>query len=86
MIERVRSWYRENHTLVFFLLGQLVAFLGILGSLIAYSVRLESRVSTLETRGSLQDEKQESRLTSLESQAKANKERIDRIVDAVTKK
>jgi chaperonin cofactor prefoldin len=49
-------------------------------------VRLETRVSTLETRGSPHLSTIDNRLTVLESQTKDNKEAIDRIVAIMTKR
>jgi hypothetical protein len=86
MVKEFKSWFQENHTLVYFLIGQAIALGAALASLIAYSVRLETRVSTLETRGSQHIEKIESRLIAVESQSRSNKERIERLVDAATRK
>jgi hypothetical protein len=85
MVKEFRSWFQENHGLVYFLLGQLAAFLGIAASLIAYSVKLEARVNTLETRGSPHLERVDGRLTTLESELKSSKERLERLVDKLTK-
>jgi hypothetical protein len=85
MVKELKSWFNENQALVFFLVAQLVGFLGILASLIAYSVKLEARVSTLEIRGSPHLERVDSRLTVLESKTDQNEERIKRIVDKLTK-
>jgi hypothetical protein len=84
-MEKAKSWLRENHTLVYFLIGQALALGAALLSLIAYSVRLETRVNLLETRGSPHLEKIENRLTVLESQTKSNKESVDRIVEVMTR-
>jgi uncharacterized coiled-coil protein SlyX len=86
MVKELKSWFNENQALVYFLVAQLVAFLGILASLIAYSVKLESRVSTLEIRGSPHLDMVDKRLTTLENQMQSSKERLERIVDVVTKK
>jgi hypothetical protein len=85
MVESAKTWLKENQTLVYFLLAQAIAAGTVLVSLIAYSVRLEARVSILETRGSHHLEALENRLTSLEGQTKSNKESINRIVDKLTK-
>jgi beta-lactamase regulating signal transducer with metallopeptidase domain len=85
MVKELKSWFNENQALVFFLVAQLVGFLGILGSLIAYSVKLEARVSILETRGSPHLERVDNRLTVLESKTNQNEERIARIVDKLTR-
>jgi hypothetical protein len=85
MIDRVKSWLRENHTLVYFLIAQGLALGATVLSLLVFLVRLETRVSSLETRGSPHLEKIESQVKVLESQSQNNKERIDRLVDAMTK-
>ena len=75
----VRSWFSENQALVYFLVAQAIA-LGAVGiSIIAYAVRLETRVHTLEVRGSPHLAVIDNRLTVLESQTKTNKDSIDRI-------
>jgi hypothetical protein len=86
MMTSVRSWLSENHTLVVFLVAQGIAIGAAVLSITAYMVKLETRVSTLEIRGSPHLVTVDSRLTVLESQTKANKESIDRIVDVMTKR
>lgn len=85
MMTQVRSWLQENQTLVYFLLAQAIAIGATSVSLIAYSVRLEARVSVLEVRGSPHLSVIDNRLTVLESQAKDNKERLDSVVSIMTK-
>lgn len=85
MIEKVRSWFHDNQTLVYFLVAQAIAIMGVVLSMTAYMVRLETRVSTLETRGSPHLNVIDNRLTVLESQNKDNKEAIDRIIAVMTK-
>jgi hypothetical protein len=82
----LRSWLRDNSTLVYFLVAQAIAIGAVVVSIIAYSVRLESRVTTLEVRGSPHLTVVDNRLTVLESQTKENKERLERIVDVMTKR
>jgi uncharacterized coiled-coil protein SlyX len=77
---------RNNATLVYFLIAQAIAIGGAVLSMTAYMVRLETRVTTLETRGSPHLEKIDARLTVLESQTKSNKDSIERIVDVMTRK
>jgi hypothetical protein len=84
MVNEAKTWLKENQTLVYFLIGQAIALGGIIVSLIAYSVKLESRVATLEIRGSPHLERIDNRLTVLESQTKANKDSIERIVNVLT--
>ena len=60
--------------------------LGAVGiSIIAYAVRLETRVHTLEVRGSPHLAEINNRLTVLESQTQTNKQSIDRIVEIMTR-
>ena len=73
-----KTWLRENQVLLIALAGQaLIA--------VIYMVNLESRVSTLEIRGSPHLAVIDNRLTVLESQTKDNKESIDRVVAIMTK-
>ena len=81
----VKSWFQDNQTLVYFLVAQAIA-LGAVGvSIIAYAVRLETRVHTLEVRGSPHLAEINNRLTVLESQTQNNKQSIDRIVEIMTR-
>jgi hypothetical protein len=48
-------------------------------------VRLETRVSTLEVRGSPHLSEINNRLTVLESVTRTNKDSLDRVVDIMTK-
>ncbi len=86
MIDKVRSWFSDNQTLVYFLVAQALAIGAAAISIIAYSVRLETRVNTLEVRGSPHLSVIDNRLTVLEKQTEANKGSIDRIVDVMTRK
>jgi hypothetical protein len=51
MVESARSWIKENSTLVYFLIAQLIAIGAGAASILSYSVKLETRVHILETRG-----------------------------------
>jgi uncharacterized coiled-coil protein SlyX len=85
MMTAARSWFRENHTLVIFLLAQAIA-IGAAGiSVIAYMVRLETRVNTLEIRGSPHLAEINNRLTVLEKETERNTARLERIIDVMTK-
>ena len=42
MVEEARSWFRENQTLVLFLLAQAIAIGAAAAAVIAYSVKLEN--------------------------------------------
>lgn len=85
MIATARSWFKENQTLVYFLIAQSIAIGGAVLSMTAYMVRLETRVVTLEIRGSPHLGTIDNRLTVLESQTKENKERLERVVEIMTR-
>ena len=80
-----KSWFQDNQTLVYFLVAQAIALGAVAVSIIAYSVRLETRVNTLEVRGSPHLAEINNRLTVLESQTQNNKQSIDRIVEIMTR-
>jgi hypothetical protein len=85
VIDTARSWLKENSTLVYFLVAQAIA-IGAAGiSVISYMVRLETRVNTLEIRGSPHLNDINNRLTVLESTTKDNKERLEKVVDVMTR-
>lgn len=85
MVETAKSWLKENQTLLYFLMAQLIA-IGIGGaSMLAYFTTLEQRVTTLEVRGSPHLAEINNRLTTTEKETTANKDRIDRIVTIMTK-
>lgn len=86
MMVAARTWFKENQTLVYFLIAQAIAIGTAVLSMTAYMVRLETRVATLETRGSPHLGVIDNRLTVLESQTKDNKEAIDRVVNVMTRK
>jgi hypothetical protein len=78
VVEKAKGWIKENQALVLALIAQAI----IAG---AYMVNLESRVSTLETRGSPHLADINTRLTVLEGMTRTNKDTIDRVVDIMTK-
>ena len=81
----LKSWLKENQTLVYFLIAQAIAIGAAVLSMTAYMVRLETRVATLEVRGSPHLTVIDNRLTVLESQTETNKASIERIKDVITK-
>lgn len=85
MMTEARSWFRDNQTLVYFLVAQAIAVGAAVLSMTAYMVRLETRVATLETRGSPHLAVIDNRLTVLEAATKDNKLSIDRIVTIMTR-
>jgi uncharacterized coiled-coil protein SlyX len=81
----LRSWVRENQTLVYFLVAQLLAFGAAGVSVVSYMVNLEARVNILEVRGSPHLAEINNRLTVTEKETEANKARIDRVVEIMTR-
>ena len=82
----LKGWIKENSTLVYFLIAQAVAIGAAVLSMTAYMVRLETRVALLESRGSSHLEAINNRLTVTEKETSANSQRLDRIVDVMTRK
>jgi hypothetical protein len=85
MVEQARSWVKENATLVYFLIAQAIALMSLGAYGLSYMVKLETRVVTLETRGSPHLQVIDNRLTVLESQTTANKDRLDHVVEIMTR-
>lgn len=78
-----QSWFKEHLVLV--LVGQAVALGVALIGLISYTVRQETRIETLEVRGSPHLDKIDNRLATIENQMQENTSRINRIVDTLTR-
>ena len=89
MVEQAKSLIKENHTLVIFLAAQVLAIGAAAAAVIAYSVKLETRVHIMETRGAeytvARMEEMKQRISVLESNMKDNKDRIDRILTELLK-
>lgn len=89
MVVEIKSWLRENHTLVVFLVAQVVALGAAGAAMIAYSVKLETRVMILETRGAeysvARMNRTDERITIIEQRQARNEAQITRIVDIMTK-
>lgn len=81
MVEDVKSWFRENQTLVLFLLGQGVTLMAGAAYGLSYMVQLEGRVNTLETRGSSHLAEINNRLTVTEKETQSNDKRIQRVIE-----
>ena len=81
MMTIARSWVKENATLVYFLIAQAIALVSLGAYGLSYMVRLETRVSTMEVRGSPHLSEINNRLTVLEKQTEANKASLDRVVE-----
>jgi uncharacterized coiled-coil protein SlyX len=82
----LKSWLAANSTLVYFLIAQFLAIATGGLTFTAYMTQLESRVATLENRGSSHLAEINNRLTVTEKETDANQKRLDRIVDIMTKK
>ena len=50
MIEPIKSWFQDNQTMVLFLAAQAIAIGTAGAAILAYSVKLETRVHIMETR------------------------------------
>ncbi len=85
MVETAKTWLRDNSTLVYFLIAQFIGIGAAVLSMTAYMTKLEARVGTLEIRGSPHLAEINNRLTTTEKETDANKHRIDRIVDVLTR-
>jgi len=89
VVDQFRSWFRENHTLVIFLIAQALALGAAAAAILAYAVKLETRVYTMETRGAeytvARMEEMKMRITVLEQNQSANAARLERVIDIMTK-
>jgi len=88
-VTELRSWFRENQTLVMFLGAQAIAIATAAAAILAYSVKLETRVSIMETRGAAYTSERlgkiDERLTVLEGSLKKTAAQVDRVVDIMTR-
>jgi hypothetical protein len=86
----LKTWVRDNSTLVYFLIAQAIAIGAGGASVLAYMVKLETRVSIMETRGAAYTverlAKIDDKITILQQQTEANTQRLERIIDVMTKK
>jgi len=89
VVEQARSWLKENSTLVLFLVAQLIALGAAATTILAYSVKLETRVHIMETRGAeytvARMEEMKQRITVLEQGIKQNEYSINRIIAIMTR-
>ena len=87
MVDEVKSWVKENSTLVYFLIAQMIAIGAGAASVLAYMVKLETRVHIMETRGAeysiARMAKMEERLTVIEQKMTSNELSIKRLIDRV---
>lgn len=83
MIDTTRSWFRENSTLIYFLIAQLIAIGTAGASILAYMVKLETRVSIMEERGAAYTvgrmDDMKLKIAVLEHQIGQNEDQINRI-------
>ena len=90
MVDQLRSWFQQNHTLVVFLAAQLVTLGAGAAWMIAYSVKLETRVAIMETRGAeytvARMEEMKQRITIIEQRQMRNEAQIERLVSEYLKK
>jgi hypothetical protein len=86
---KTQSWLRENSTLVYFLLAQFIAIGAGAASVLAYMVKLETRVNTMETRGAhytvARMDAMKLDIAKLEQHIAQNEASIKRIVDVMTR-
>jgi len=89
MVEQARSWIRDNSTLIYFLIAQFIAGGAVAASVLAYMVKLETRVHTMETRGAeytvARMEEMKLRIATMEQSIRTNDDSIKRIVDVMTR-
>lgn len=89
MTDDLKSWLKDNHALALFLVAQAIAMLAAAASILAYSVKLETRVTILETRGAAYTVEKldtiDRRITVLEQNIEKNTKSIDRIVEVLTR-
>ncbi len=84
MVEYAKSWIKENSSLVLFLAAQLLGLGAAAAAILAYAVKLETRVSIMETRGAeysvARMAKTEERITIIEQRQQRNESQIERII------
>ena len=89
LMTATRNWIRDNSTLVYFLIAQFIAIGAGAASILAYAVKLETRVYIMEHRGAeytvARMEEMKLKIAILEQGIRQNEEQIKRIVDALTR-
>jgi Tfp pilus assembly protein PilO len=82
VVAQLKSFLRENHMLVIALVVQAIA-------IVAYAVKLEQRVMTLETRGAEYSVARlnaiDQKLTAMEGNLKEHEQRINRMLAELLK-
>jgi len=88
-VTELKGWVRENATLVYFLIAQAIAIGAAGASVLAYMVKLESRVMTMETRGAeysvARMGRMEERITVIEQKMANNDIIMRRLIDEFVK-
>jgi hypothetical protein len=89
VVEGTKSFFREHSAILLALGAQFVAVGAAAASLLAYMVRLETRVSIMEDRGaaytvSRMDE-MKLKINGLETQIENNEASIKRVIDVMTR-
>jgi hypothetical protein len=89
MVDQAKSWLKENSTLATFLVAQLLAMGAAAAAIIAYSVKLETRVAIMETRGAeysvARMNTMANQITVLEQKINTNEASIRRLIDQYLK-
>jgi hypothetical protein len=84
-VSELKGWVRENSTLVYFLIAQMIAIGAGGASMLAYFTKLETRVSIMEERGAAYTvarmDEMKLKIAVLEQQIKKNEGSIDRVVN-----
>jgi len=90
MIDKTRSWIKENHTLVYFLIAQFIAIGAGAASVLAYAVKLEGRVHTMEVRGAAYTvarmDEMKLNIAKLQQHIEKNEEQIKLMRDIMTRR
>lgn len=81
-MSEIKSWLKENQTLIGFLALQAIA-------IVAYAVKLETRVSIMETRGAeytvARMEQMKQQIAVLQEKIEKNENSIQRIIEIMTR-
>jgi len=89
VVDQAKGWLKENSGLVYFLIAQMLALGAGGASILAYMVKLETRVHTMETRGAeysvARMAKMEERITVIEQKMASNDIIMRRLIDEFVK-
>jgi len=90
MVEGARNWLRDNSTLVYFLIAQFIAIGAFVASGLAYMVKLEGRVYTMEVRGAAYTvsrmDDMKLNIAKLQQDIEKNEDQIKLIRDIMTRR